>query len=183
MTENNMINIAGLTPVNDPSYRYKMPCIVSKVEGRGNGIKTVIVNVSEIATALNRDACEITKFFGCEFGEQTTMSLAGDRYVVSGAHSLGDLKKMMSKYIENFVICKQCRLPETYYKFKNKIIYQKCMACGSKNVCDTTHKFMTAIILRNFKNFEKPKNSEKNKKKRGDDEDDEKEKEEKKEQG
>jgi len=155
-----MINIAGQTPVDDPSYRYKMPRLVPKVEGRGNGIKTVIVNVSDIATALNRDASEITKFFGCELGAQTTMSVADDRYIVSGAHSLGDLEKFMAKYIELFVLCKQCRLPETHYKIKNQVISQKCMACGSKDMCDMTHKLTTFIL----KNFKKPKDSEKDKK-------------------
>lgn len=40
--------------VDDLYYRYKMPKLVAKVEGKGNGIKTVIVNMVEIAKSLNR---------------------------------------------------------------------------------------------------------------------------------
>ena len=123
-----------------------MPRIVPKVEGRGNGIKTVLVNVADIATSLNRDASEITKFFGCELGAQTTMSVEDDRYVVNGAHSTHDLQNFMAKYIECFVLCKNCRLPETHYKIKGGIINQKCMACGSKDPCDMTHKLTTFIL-------------------------------------
>ncbi|CAE7592436.1 unnamed protein product [Symbiodinium microadriaticum] len=147
-----MINIAGLTPVDDPSYRYKMPRIVPKVEGRGNGIKTVLVNVADIATALNRDASEITKFFGCELGAQTTMSVEDDRFIVNGAHSTQDLQHFMAKYIESFVLCKNCRLPETHYKIKGGLISQKCLACGSKDPCDMTHKLTTFILKQHKKN-------------------------------
>eukprot|EP00602_Paraphysomonas_sp_CaronLab_P004188 CAMPEP_0185025720 /NCGR_PEP_ID=MMETSP1103-20130426/8953_1 /TAXON_ID=36769 /ORGANISM="Paraphysomonas bandaiensis, Strain Caron Lab Isolate" /LENGTH=407 /DNA_ID=CAMNT_0027559009 /DNA_START=179 /DNA_END=1402 /DNA_ORIENTATION=- len=161
-----MINIAGTTAVDDPSYRYKMPRIVPKVEGRGNGIKTVLVNVSDIATALNRDASEITKFFGCELGAQTTMSVEDDRFIVNGAHSTGDLQNFMHRYIESFVLCKNCRLPETHYKIKSGIICQKCMACGSKDPCDMTHKLTTFILKQHKKAKEtKDKESKKDKKK------------------
>lgn len=40
--------------LTDQFYRYKMPKLLAKVEGKGNGIKTVIVNMVDIAKALNR---------------------------------------------------------------------------------------------------------------------------------
>lgn len=40
-------------------FRYKMPRLQAKTEGRGNGIKTVIMNMAEIATAINRPAVSV----------------------------------------------------------------------------------------------------------------------------
>ena len=50
----------------DPAYRYKMPKLVAKVEGKGNGIKTNIVNLKEIATAIHRPPEYVCKYFGTE---------------------------------------------------------------------------------------------------------------------
>ena len=54
-----------------PSFRYKMPSLVCRIEGRGNGIRTCIVNLSDIATALNRPPDILTKYFGVELGAQS----------------------------------------------------------------------------------------------------------------
>eukprot|EP01041_Mallomonas_annulata_P009183 gene9183-19043_t len=157
------MNIAGLTPVEDPSYRYKMPRITAKVEGRGNGIKTVLTNIFEVALSLNREAPEITKYFGCEMGSQTTFSAELERAVVNGNHNAQDLQNKLSTYIEQFVLCKQCRLPETSYRIKNGIIAQKCAACGSKDNCDMTHKLAT-FILNQYKKAKADKEKEKSEK-------------------
>lgn len=45
----------------DPAYRYKMPKVTVKIEGKGNGIKTIITNMSQIAAALRRDPALPTK--------------------------------------------------------------------------------------------------------------------------
>ena len=145
------MNISGMTLVEDPSYRYKMPRILAKVEGRGNGIKTVLVNVTDVATSLNREASEITKFFGCELGSQTTFSQETDRAIVNGAHNAPDLQSHLCRYIENFVLCQNCRLPETNYSIKAGMVSQKCLACGHKGTVDMTHKLTTFIIAHHKK--------------------------------
>lgn len=58
------MNIAGTQPVEDPEYRYKMPRLITKIEGRGNGIKTLVVNCHDVATSLHRSTAEVCKFFG-----------------------------------------------------------------------------------------------------------------------
>ena len=43
-----------LKNTNDPHYRYNMPKMITKIEGNGNGIKTIIVNMTGIARSLGR---------------------------------------------------------------------------------------------------------------------------------
>lgn len=67
--------------VTDVFYRYKMPRINAKVEGKGNGIKTVIVNMAEVAKAIGRPATYPTKYFGCELGAQTQFDYKVSRII------------------------------------------------------------------------------------------------------
>jgi hypothetical protein len=40
--------------VTDPFYRYKMERLQAKIEGKGNGIKTVVVNLNGVSQSLSR---------------------------------------------------------------------------------------------------------------------------------
>ena len=110
----------------------------------------MLVNVVDLANHLKREPAEVTKFFGCELGSQTTYAVDTERAIVNGAHRDADLQNHLKKYIEHFVLCKSCKLPETHYKIKAGMVSQNCMACGAKESVDMTHK-LTAFILAQHK--------------------------------
>ncbi len=140
------VNIAGLTEVVDPDYRYKMPRIQGKVEGRGNGIKTAVVNMRDVAYSLHREPGEVTKFFGCELGAQTNWNEGTERSIVNGSHTDAMLQSLLIKYIEQFVLCPSCHLPESTYKIRGGVIYHNCLACGAREGIDMQHKLTTFIL-------------------------------------
>ncbi|XP_067941506.1 eukaryotic translation initiation factor 5-like [Watersipora subatra] len=143
-----LINVNRSNP--DVFYRYKMPKLIAKVEGKGNGIKTVICNMSDIGKALYRPATYPTKFFGCELGAQTTFDHKRDRYIVNGSHEAEKLQDLLDGFIKKFVLCPECENPETVFSVHTKAqtIGQSCRACGYSGKLDMRHK-LTTFILKN----------------------------------
>lgn len=133
----------------DPFYRYKMPPIQSKTEGRGNGIKTAIGNVSEVSRALGRPPAYVVKFFGYELGAQTSIKEDEDRYLVNGVHDSNELQDSLDGFITKFVLCGSCKNPETEIQIKGKDTLQRdCKACGKITMIDLKHK-LSSYILKN----------------------------------
>jgi len=135
--------------VDDEFYRYKMPVLRAKVEGRGNGIKTVVENCGEIAKALDRNPEYVCKFFGFELGALT--STQNDKYVVNGKHDAVDLARVLDIFIEKFVLCGGCRNPETNVLIKGDKIFLVCRACGKSTQCDPTQRLVSFMTKRDEK--------------------------------
>ncbi|KAG0056706.1 hypothetical protein BGZ83_003949 [Gryganskiella cystojenkinii] len=139
------LNIGGQS--DDAFYRYKMPRLVSKIEGKGNGIKTVVVNMADIARALCRPSSYPTKYFGCELGAQVKVDEKTDRYIVNGAHDAPKLQQLLNGFIQKFVLCPSCGNPETDIIIdKTSTIQMYCNACGRRNKGENVHKLSTFII-------------------------------------
>ena len=133
--------------IQDPHFRYWMPVLQAKIEGRGNGIKTVITNMADIAKCLDRPPSYPTKYFGFELGAQT--KIEKDRYVVNGSHSAESLATLLDGFIEKFVLCKQDQNPETVIKITPKgEVDLVCKACGTVTRTDLAHK-LTSFIVKN----------------------------------
>ncbi|XP_022094015.1 eukaryotic translation initiation factor 5-like [Acanthaster planci] len=132
--------------VTDQFYRYKMPRLVAKVEGKGNGIKTVISNMVEVSKCLSRPPTYPTKFFGCELGAQTQFDFKNERYIVNGSHDVAKLQDLLDVFIKKFVLCPECENPETNLIVRKGTIGQHCVACGHQGMIDMRHRLTTFIV-------------------------------------
>uniref|UniRef100_A0A1J3GTN6 Putative eukaryotic translation initiation factor 5-2 n=1 Tax=Noccaea caerulescens TaxID=107243 RepID=A0A1J3GTN6_NOCCA len=139
----------GASNRNDAFYRYKMPKMVTKTEGKGNGIKTNIVNNVEIAKALGRPASYTTKYFGCELGAQSKFDEKTGTSLVNGAHNTSKLAALLEIFIKKYVQCYGCGNPETEIIItKTQMVNLKCAACGFISEVDMRDK-LTTFILKN----------------------------------
>ncbi|KAG2403798.1 Eukaryotic translation initiation factor [Vigna angularis] len=132
---------------DDAFYRYKMPRMITKIEGRGNGIKTNVVNMVDIAKALARPASYTTKYFGCELGAQSKFDEKTGTSHVNGAHDTAKLAGLLEIFIKKYVQCYGCGNPETDILItKSQMIQLKCAACGFVSDVDMRDKLTTFII-------------------------------------
>lgn len=143
-----LLNI-GAGHQDDAFYRYKMPRLVTKIEGRGNGIKTNLVNMVDVAKALARPPAYTTKYFGCELGAQSKFDEKTGTSIVNGAHDTSKLAGLLENFIKKYVQCYGCSNPETEITItKSQLITLKCAACGFVSDVDMRDK-LTTFILKN----------------------------------
>ncbi|KAI3699474.1 hypothetical protein L2E82_43813 [Cichorium intybus] len=139
----------GASNSDDAFYRYKMPKMVTKIEGRGNGIKTNIVNMVDVAKALARPPSYTTKYFGYELGAQSKFDEKTGVSLVNGAHDTAKLAGFLENFIKKYVQCYGCGNPETEVLItKTQMVQLKCAACGFISDVDMRDK-LTSFILKN----------------------------------
>ncbi|KLU87916.1 eukaryotic translation initiation factor 5 [Magnaporthiopsis poae ATCC 64411] len=143
--------------VTDVFYRYKMERLQTKIEGKGNGIKTVVVNLSNVAQQLARPGSYLIKYFGFELGAQTNLDPADDRWIINGAHDAGKLQDHLDGFINKFVLCKKCKNPETEVNIKDGHIILDCKACGVRSDVDLRLKLSGFILKQTPKKTKKDK--------------------------
>ncbi|KAJ2754158.1 eukaryotic translation initiation factor 5 [Coemansia aciculifera] len=133
--------------VKDSFHRYTMPRLQAKIEGKGNGIKTVLPNIVDVARALSRPPSYPTKYFGGELGAQVQIEEKSEKYIVNGAHEVSKLQDALDGFIDRYVLCAVCKNPETdLIVGKDKLIVRKCGACGERSNVDMRHGLAKYIV-------------------------------------
>jgi translation initiation factor 2 subunit 2 len=113
--------------VDTNSDRFEIP----KVEGHFEGKKTIITNFSHIASYLRRKPEHLQKFILRELAASGYQD--GDRLILNIKVPSGRINEKIEQYVKEFVLCKECKKPDTELKREDRLSFVHCLACGAKH--------------------------------------------------
>jgi len=109
------------------SGRFETP----KVQGQVQGKNTIITNIGEIASYLRRPADQIAKFLQKELAVASL--LEKDRLVLKTKLNSAKVNDKITLYTKEFVLCTECKKPDTEIISEKGIKFKHCLACGAKS--------------------------------------------------
>ena len=107
--------------------RFEIP----KAEGHFEGKKTIITNFCQIASAFRRKPEHLQKFLLKELAASGQRE--GDRLVLNIKIPSSRINQKIEEYAKEFVICRQCKKPDTELVKQDRITFIHCLACGAKH--------------------------------------------------
>lgn len=114
-----------VTPMKE-SERFE----IKKVTGHHEGTKTVITNFTQVASCIRREPTHLMKALSKELASQSELS--GERLILSRKLASKVINEKIEKYVKQYVLCRNCKKPDTtILREKNRSLLH-CLACGSK---------------------------------------------------
>lgn len=108
------INIQGITDIDDPFYRYTMTKLnVVKLRN-----KTSIDNLDKVAQDLARDPKLIADFLKKKLN--ISLIYKNNLLTMSATLQYPTFELALREFIEKYVLCESCKLPETILTFDDK---------------------------------------------------------------
>lgn len=134
------MSLVNINNTQDPNFRYKILHIEINQTGSSNNQKgslTYLTNIEKISKQINHNPKTLTKYLGICLGSK----INEEKYWIQGHHSKEKIQKYIFDFINCYVLCPKCSVPELEYSFekikKNEIIKIHCVGCGSDNNIDT----------------------------------------------
>jgi len=113
--------------VEGSGERFEIP----RVEGRFAGKKTILTNFFQIASHLRRNPEHFQKFLLKSLA--TSGQKEGERLVLNNKISSSKINPKIEEYVKEFVLCRECKKPDTEIIKEGKIDFLHCLACGAKH--------------------------------------------------
>jgi len=107
--------------------RFEIP----KISGHFTGKKTILTNFFQIASYLRRKPEHFMKFLLKELA--TSGQIEGERLVLNNKIPSSKINEKIHSYIKEFVLCKECKKPDTEIKKEDRLMFIHCLACGAKH--------------------------------------------------
>jgi len=108
--------------------RFEIPL----VKGRIQGNRTIITNLAQIAKQLSRLQNHLLKFLLRELATTGECKDSGATIFI-GKFGSSVLNTKIEKYVKEFLLCDQCKKPDTELIKEKGITFKRCEACGAKS--------------------------------------------------
>ncbi len=112
--------------VASSSDRFEVP----KVEGQVSGKNTLITNFLVIVSYIRRPAEHLAKFLMKELA--VPGEIQNDRLVLKTRLNSARVNEKIESYVKEFVLCPECKKPDTEIISERGIKFKHCLACGAK---------------------------------------------------
>ena len=107
--------------------RFEIPKVQGKVQGRA----TIITNIQSIASYIRRPADMLAKLLQKELAVQTV--LERDLLIFKTKLNSAKVNDKIAMYVKEFVLCTECKKPDTEVISEKGIKFKHCLACGAKS--------------------------------------------------
>jgi translation initiation factor 2 subunit 2 len=94
------------------------------------GTKTIIRNIAVIADRARRNGADIARYIGKEFS--VPVNVEEQRLIMNGKFPADEINRRINRYFEIYVVCKECKKPDTHLENAEKGMYLICEACGAR---------------------------------------------------
>ena len=121
-----------------PKERFVMPTPKVFYEGK----TTVLENFGAIAVSFDRDPEHLMKYLLQEMG--TAGKIDSHRGVFQGKFPEQAITRQIYSYFEEYVVCSECRLPDTHLIKSDRVLMLQCDACGAHR---SVRKRKSAVIV------------------------------------
>lgn len=107
--------------------RFEIP----KVKGHIEGNKTIISNFQQIAGVFRRPVEHLLKYVLRELA--TPGEMRKGAVIIGTKVSASRVNEKIEQYADEFVICPECKKPDTQLIKEDKVTFMKCLACGAQH--------------------------------------------------
>jgi len=119
----------GIKPVEASADfdRWEVP----KTQLQVIGNKTILTNFLQICSYLRRDCNHMAKFLSRELASFS--KIENERLVFNRKIPQDKIDSKIELYVSKFVICQECKKPDTELIKQDGFLFLHCLACGAKH--------------------------------------------------
>jgi len=101
-------------------------------EVRQEGSATVVENFKPLCDSLGREPSHLLQFLQREVGTSGHIDESG-RARITGSFDAARIGDAVESYVEGFVRCSECGLPDTRLEREGGVTVLRCEACGARS--------------------------------------------------